>query len=319
MLTPGFWVSDNAISRALIPASLAYGAIAAQRRDANPYRAPVPVICIGNATAGGSGKTPTAMAVAACARSRGIDVHFLSRGYGGNLKGPVRVDTERHLATDVGDEPLLLASVAPTWVARDRAAGAQAAVETGARLIVMDDGMQNPHIVKDVTLLVIDGAYGIGNGRIIPAGPLRQNFGEALAAATAVVIIGSDRTMITERVSGAKPVLSANLVAKPHDLAGCRSVAFAGIGRPEKFRETLLAEDVDIVGWFPFGDHHRYTKQEFENLVQRAETASARLVTTQKDYVRLPPEYRPNVGVLDVELVFGDATALSAILDRIGA
>jgi tetraacyldisaccharide 4'-kinase len=316
MRTPRFWSEETVVAKALALFSPVYGWIAARRRHVSPYRPPVPVMCVGNVTAGGSGKTPAALTLARMALERGIAVHFLSRGYGGSLTGPIRVDPLRHGAAETGDEPFLLAQVAPAWVSRDRAAGARAAVAAGAGLIIMDDGLQNFSVTKDVALLVIDGGSGIGNGRLLPAGPLREPLQAALSRADAVLLIGEDVTGIGKKLPSEMPVIPARLTPKPHSLKGQRAIAFAGIGRPEKFRDTLLAEGIEIVEWVPFADHHRFTAGELARLADKARAGQALLVTTEKDHVRLPAAMRALVHPFAVELVCGDDGALLRLIDK---
>jgi tetraacyldisaccharide 4'-kinase len=276
------------------------------------------VICVGNLVAGGAGKTPVALALAELLKARGVGVHILTRGYGGRLPGPLRVELEVHDAGDVGDEALLLAACAPTWVARDRLAGARAAAAAGAAALVLDDGFQNPALAKDLSVLVIDGTYGLGNGRVMPAGPLREAPGRALARADAVVLIGEDRAGI-ETWLGGRPLLRAELVPAPDapDLAGQRVLAFAGIGRPEKVFATLEACGAELVERRAFPDHHPYGRSELDALIARAAALDARPVTTEKDAARLPADLRAAVAVLPVVLRWGDPAAAARLLDRL--
>jgi tetraacyldisaccharide 4'-kinase len=278
---------------------------------------PVPVLCVGNLVAGGAGKTPVVLSLAARLGARGRAVHILSRGYGGSLAGPVRVDPARHSAAEVGDEPLLLAQAAPTWVARDRARGGRAAAEAGAALLLLDDGLQNPGIAKDLSLLVVDGGYGFGNGRVLPAGPLRESLAAGLARADAVVLMGDDRAGVGALL-GAKPVLRARLVAeRAGQFAGRPVVAFAGIGRNAKFFDTLAGTGARLVARHGFPDHHRYRAAELDRLGAEAEAAGALLVTTAKDAARLAPAWRARVAVLHVAVAWQDEAMLDALLARI--
>lgn len=325
MRAPGFWTRPpGAVAALLAPAAAAW-TLATRRRIARAAaaRVGVPVICVGNVTAGGSGKTPVALDLARRLLDRGIDAALLSRGYRGQLEGPVRVDPGRHGAVEVGDEPLLLATVAPTWVARDRAAGARAAAAAGAGAIVMDDGFQNPGLAKDLSLLVIDGTGGFGNGRVIPAGPLREPLGDALSRADAAVLLGEDRhalgPMLTGRPgrSGPLAVLHARLAPPPDAEAQWRGrpvVAFAGIGRPAKFFETLEGLGARLVAHVGFPDHHRYRPDEVMQLVEAAARAEAVAVTTAKDWVRLPEKAKPMVRVLPVTVAWADEAAIEGLL-----
>jgi len=322
MRAPAFWWRGPSWAAALLaPASALYGAIAA-RRMAQPGRAAgVPVVCIGGLTLGGAGKTPTALAVGRLLADQ--QPVFLTRGYGGALPGPVTVDPARHSARDVGDEALLLARVAPTVVARDRAAGAAAARTAGARIIVMDDGFHSPAVAKDVALVVVAADHGIGNGRVFPAGPLRAPLGAQLAKAHALVVIGEG--------TGAMPVLAparslpvfrgrlmpdASAVAA---LAGRPVLAFAGIGHPEKFFATLAAAGLAVTMRRKFPDHHRYTAAEAASLVSEAERAHLALLTTEKDLVRLSGDdalaaLAQRTRALPVRLVLDDEEQLACFL-----
>ncbi|MCH2393441.1 tetraacyldisaccharide 4'-kinase [Oceanibaculum sp.] len=322
MRAPGFWERrGDWRSRLLSPAAFAYGwAARCRARTAQPWTASVPVICIGNLVAGGAGKTPVALAIMALLKDRGVAAHFLSRGHGGSLTGPVRVDPEVHSAADVGDEPLLLAEAAPAWVSGDRVAGAKAAIAAGAQAIVMDDGFQNPSLAKSLSLIVVDGGYGFGNGLLLPAGPLREPVTDGLAHAQAVVLIGEDRTGAAAQIGNALPILPARLTpVAGADLTGRRVLAFAGIGRPEKFFESLSEAGAEIVESAAFPDHYPYSTTEIAALAKRADDAGLLPVTTRKDWVRLPPAYRDGIAVLDVILSWQDAAAPMALLDALFA
>ncbi len=305
----------------LAPLGTAWDAGARLRRAlAHPYRAPVPVICVGNLVAGGSGKTPVVLALAGVIAATGVAVHIVTRGYGGRLAGPVRVDPAEHDAAVVGDEALLIAARAPCWVARDRAAGVRQAVSTGAGAILLDDGFQNPGIEKDLSLIVVDAEYGFGNRRVIPAGPLREPVAAGLARADAIVLIGDGVAPDGVREAG-RPIFRADLEPVHGErFAGAQIVAFAGIGHPEKFFTTLRRVGATLIAAHPFPDHHRFAEAEIGRLRREAERAGADLVTTAKDWVRLPTRLRNGIGVLEVEISWHDATAvaqlLADILDR---
>ncbi|MDF1793821.1 MAG: tetraacyldisaccharide 4'-kinase [Thalassobaculaceae bacterium] len=320
MRAPGFWENGGWQATALTPLSWLWRLGATLRRSTTtPYRPGVPLICVGNVTAGGAGKTPTVLAITAELAVRGKRVGLLSRGHGGRLSGPVRVDPTLHTAGDVGDEPLLLATAAPTVIARNRAAGARMLEQIGVEIIVMDDGLQNPSLAPDLALLVVDGGTGIGTGQLIPAGPLREPWDAALDKAAAVVVVGADRAGVAARVGGRRPILSAVLEPAPsaHALRGRRVLGFAGIGRPEKFRETLTGLGAQIVGFEAFDDHHPYTPLEIMALVERAVAQDAMPVTTAKDATRLPAEARSMVTVVEVALSWRDPLAVGALLDRL--
>jgi tetraacyldisaccharide 4'-kinase len=322
MHSPEFWRRRGLLSDLLVPASLLYDAAARQRAArATPVRLPVPVLCVGNIVVGGAGKTPLVLALAELLRQRGTRPHIVTRGYGGDLAGPIRVDPGRHHADAVGDEALLLAAQAPTWVARDRAAGARMAIAAGAEMLLLDDGMQNHSLVKDATLLAIDGAYGFGNGRTLPAGPLREQITRGTEKASLAVLIGDNRTGVTAQL-GSLPIAKARLVPSVGsiDWRGRKLFAFAGIGRPEKFFETLLSLGADLVGRAEFADHHRYRARELAGLMRQATARGALPITTVKDWVRLPDSYKAQIEALPVRLVWNgpeDAALIDAVLDRL--
>ncbi|RMH46170.1 MAG: tetraacyldisaccharide 4'-kinase [Alphaproteobacteria bacterium] len=307
MRAPAFWTRPpGLLARALAPLGAGY-ALATRLRLVRPgLRLPVPVICVGNLTAGGSGKTPLVIALVERLAARGVAVHVLSRGHGGRLRGPLRVDPVRHRAADVGDEPLLLAAFAPVWVARDRAAGGRAACAAGAQVIVMDDGFQNPALVKDLSLLVVDAETGFGNGLCIPAGPLREPLSAGLARADLVVAVGADPARLVRRwpqLAG-RPLVGARIVARETGMPwqGQRVVAFAGIGRPKKFFATLRGLGAEIVAAHPLGDHAPLSPRLLARLVREAEAQDALLVTTDKDAVRLPRAFRGRAVPVPVDL-----------------
>jgi tetraacyldisaccharide 4'-kinase len=273
MRAPAFWSGPSALSALLMPLGAVYAAAGKLRRFAvRPQEAPVPVICVGNLVAGGAGKTPVAQAIAHHMIAQGVEVHFLSRGYGGKLKGPVRVLPGIHEAADVGDEPLLLAGTAPCWVAADRVAGAQAAAADGAQIIIMDDGHQNPSLAKSASIVVVDGETGFGNGRIIPAGPLREPVAEGLARADAVVILGEDRAGVAQSLPQGMPLLRGYLAPTEESRAldGETVLAFAGIGRPEKFFDTVRAMGCKLVEQRGFPDHHPYSYGQAKEIIDAA-------------------------------------------------
>ena len=284
---------------------------------AKPAKVSIPVICVGNLNVGGTGKTPVALAIAARLRQSKIDVHFLIRGYGGRLKGPLRVDPSRHGARDVGDEALLLAAAGPTWIGADRAASARAAVADGAALLIMDDGHQNMSLAKDLSLIVIDREYGLGNGLVMPAGPLREPARQGLARADGVIELSSGgRAGGASLLSTGLPILAAHLEPVPGAEAapGAKVVAFAGIGRPEKFFATLQALGYDIVARHTFDDHHTFSSDEIMRIVEQAASLGARPMTTTKDATRLSPEARMMTDVLAIRVEFADAVALDVLL-----
>jgi tetraacyldisaccharide 4'-kinase len=322
MRAPGFWVGSGGIAPLLLtPLSAIYAGATARRMARRGWQAPVPVICCGNATAGGAGKTTVALDIGRRLADRGIAAHFLLRGYGGSLRGPVRVDPDAHDSTQVGDEALLLAETRPTWISGDRGAGAQAAVAAGAQAIVMDDGLQNPTLEKDLSLLVIDGGFGFGNGRVIPAGPLREPVAAAAARSRAAVLIGKDETGALAQLPPGLPVLRARLVAGPEAamLAGQPVFAFCGIANPQKFFNTLQEAGAVLAGREAFADHYPYDEGDLKELLAQAETLRAVAVTTKKDFVRIPPQFRSRVTVVTVALAWEEPAAIESLLDPLAA
>jgi len=313
MRAPNFWRHRGAVARLLSPLGKLYGlSVAWKARHARPYRAPMPVICVGNLTAGGSGKTPVAIAVAERLKARGLNPIFLSRGYGGKERGPAMVKPH-HGARLMGDEPLLLARAAPVIVSRDRAIGAALAADQKADAIVMDDGHQNFALAKDLSLVVVDGAGGVGNRLVLPAGPLREPVAQGLARADAVIVMGHG----APDLAGYRgPVLRAWLEPLPHDLAGRKVMAFAGIGRPQKFFDTLKAVGAFVEETESFADHYFYAAADLEGLKARARRLGAQLVTTEKDLVRIAPAQREGITALAVRARFEDPAALDTILNR---
>jgi tetraacyldisaccharide 4'-kinase len=320
MRAPDFWDEPSAIGNILagllMPLGAAVDAAGKLRRAVvRPYRPPVPVICVGNLVAGGSGKTPVALSLASMLTARGVEAAIVMRGYGGRLTGPVRVNPQNHEAEAIGDEALLAAARTTCWVARDRAAGVWAAVDAGAAAIILDDGFQNPHVAKDLSLVVVDTAYGFGNCRLIPAGPLRERIEDGLARADAIVLVGDGEQIPAGLATIDRPILHAVIEPVAGDrFADAPIVAFAGIGRPEKFFLSLKALGARLVAGHGFPDHHVYRAEELAALRREAASGAALLVTTAKDWVRLPPGERAGIAVLDVELSWRDESALNALL-----
>ena len=283
-----------------------------RRHFARAYRAPVPVLCIGNLVAGGTGKTPTAIAIARRLQALGANVHFLARGYGGHHSGPLQVDADRHTAAEVGDEALLLAAAAPAWIARDRKKGARAAVAAGAGVLILDDGHQNPHIARDASVVLVDAARGFGNGWVIPSGPLRERPGAGLARADAVLIIGKGKVA---GLPDEMPLLHAfKQFSDARELTGRRLYAFCGIGAPGQFFDMLRAAGANVVGTGAFADHHPYTDQDTGRILSQARQSDAIAVTTEKDWVRLSPGVRNLIRPIRMEMVFSDMQALDRLL-----
>ena len=317
---PAFWERPSGIiTDLLLPLGTAWDAVGRLRRALSPsYCAPVPVVCVGNLVAGGAGKTPVALALSGWLLERNVRVHVVSRGYGGRLHGPIRVDRSCHDAPAVGDEALMLAARAPCWVARDRVAGARAAVAAGASAIVLDDGFQDPAIGKTLALIVVDAEYGFGNGRVMPAGPLRENLRGGIARSDAVVVLGAEakETGVEQTCTAiGRAVIRGTLAPIAGErLAGERLLAFAGIGRPEKFFATLRRLGAILVDARAFPDHRLYRAGEIDLLRRNAADSGARLITTRKDIERLPPELRVEIEVLEVEVCWLDPAAIAQVM-----
>ena len=323
MREPAFWYRPRSpASQILRPLGALYGAITARRMALQGFAAGIPVICVGNYHVGGAGKTPTVLALTKLLRELGETPVVLSRGYGGRLQGPVMVDGARHIAADVGDEPLMMARDVPVVVARDRLDGVALAKSQGATVILMDDGFQNPRLLKDASLIVIDSERGIGNGKVFPAGPLRAPLKAQLARTDALVLIGDGRAandVAAELAKRNKPELRARLkpdAASVAQLFGKRVFAFAGIGDPERFFRTLRASGIDVARTRRFDDHHMFSPEEIAALAAEAQREQLTLVTTEKDLARLRgSEGVPN-GIVPfaVQLEFDDPAKLRQLI-----
>jgi tetraacyldisaccharide 4'-kinase len=320
--TPAFWSKrkPTLLARLLQPVGSLYGRTTARRMRGPSERAGAPTICVGNFVAGGAGKTPAALALARMLIGNGRRVAFLSRGYGGSERvEPLMVDPNTHTAATVGDEPLLLAKVAPCWVGTDRLRSARSAVEAGANALVLDDGLQNPALVKDLAFAAVDGETGFGNGLCVPAGPLRAPVSVQLPFVRALIVLGGEEAALSAIAGSApgKPLIRASL--EPDALAaapliGREVVAFAGIARPEKFYATLRRVGAQIVMTRNFADHHPYTPREIEALIEEAGRRSALLATTEKDLVRLDARHALAVMTLPVTLRFEEPGVVQRML-----
>jgi tetraacyldisaccharide 4'-kinase len=328
--TPRWWYMRRGapapITRTLLkPAGWLWAAVTARRlARTSPQDAGAAVICVGNLTVGGAGKTPVTRAILQRLRQGGVEAHGLSRGHGGKLTGPVRVDPAVHTAADVGDEPLMLSRDAPAWISRDRPAGARAARDAGATVVVMDDGHQNPSLAKTLSLVVVDGEtrdneWPFGDGGVFPSGPMREPLKSGLARADAVVLLlpfdmdAADPALLA--VFGATPVIVARLAPAAPPPAGPQ-LAFAGIGKPWKFERSLKAAGATLADFVPFADHQTYDESTLAALERHAAGAGAGLLTTEKDWARLSPAWRARVAAWPVAAVFEDEAALDALLAR---
>ena len=319
MHEPAFWWRKAGLASGLLaPAAACYGTIAARRMARAGVRAGLPVLCVGNFTLGGAGKTPAAMWLAKMLEYADEKPFCLSGGYGGSLAGPQRVDPKLDGAAQVGDEALLLARVAPTIVAHDRMAGAEAARVAGATIVVMDDGLQNASLAKDFTLAVIDGRRGIGNGRVFPAGPLRAPLAAQLAKTDALLVVGDGEIGMKPGL----PMFRGRLVPDAAAVTALKArsvLAFAGIGDPEKFFATAEAAGMTVAQRQPFPDHHRFTAEEAADLIMRAEHDGLALLTTEKDRARMTGEpllaaLVAKTHVLPVMLLVEEADALRKLV-----
>jgi len=318
MKPPKFWQQDNGLAKLLSPLGALYGRMV-QKKIARPaeYTSKLKVICVGNAVMGGSGKTPVVQALAKLLEQHGQKPAILLRGYGGEKQGPYWM-TPQTPFTEYGDEALLHQRIVPTIVSADRAIGARA-IETNSGIthILMDDGLQNPSLSKDLSLLVVDGENPKGNGRLFPAGPLRETLDDALRRVQAIVLLGSDVTDLATRCQFLLPVFKAKLQpVNGAEFKGKPVIAFAGIGRPEKFFQSLRECDAVLFETYGFADHYPYKRQDVLPILEKAQKIGAVPVTTRKDWVRLPDDLKEQVKVLDVALAWQDEAAVTEFLRR---
>lgn len=324
---PSFWWTNPGWKACVLaPVAAIYGAVARRRLiNAAPPKVAMPVLCIGNFTVGGAGKTPTAIAFATSARERGLNPGIVTRGYGGNYSGSHLVDPVHDSARLTGDEPLLLARHATVVVSADRVAAAHHLASLGCNFIIMDDGFQSARLHVDFALLVVDAARGVGNGHVFPAGPLRAPLADQLHKADALLRIGAGHgadVLIEQAHNAQKRVYDATLRPSSKTLvAGQRFLAFAGIGNPAKFFDSVAEFGGEVADTRSFADHHAYTFDEVAALATEAHQQKLRLITTAKDHVRLlttpglPEAFLRELAVLDVDLVFGQPDSESSIID----
>ena len=312
MKAPKFWEEDSLKAKLLSPLSFFYKKSTAARVSKPGYKSSLPVICVGNITAGGSGKTPVAMAIARLLQADGKTPNFVSKGYGRTSEETLKV--QNHKPEQVGDEPLLLARIAPTFVSTSREEGAKKAEENKADIILLDDGFQDPTLEKTLSFLVIDGAYGLGNKKVIPAGPLREPFEEAIERADAIIVVGELKKKLPETN---KPILKANInVHIPELLREDDVVAYCGIGIPAKFYASLRAAGVNVVNELAYPDHHSYSEQDFKDIFAIATERQAVVFTTEKDYVKVPEHLKKLISPIKAELVFEDEAAVRELLKK---
>lgn len=304
MRAPSFWHEESGLLSTLLrPLGWLYGwGGKVLSSFAKPQHFSVPIISVGNIVSGGSGKTPTAIALALLLQEKGRNVHIVTRGYGGSLKGPVKVDPSVHSYQEVGDEALLLAQKAPTWVAKSRPLGVQASIDQGAELIILDDGHQTRSLYKDISFVVVDKAQGFGNGQVIPAGPLRESLSEGFKRTDAFIGIGGVEIQLGRQTFNAKSL------SQPLNIG--RVVAFCGLGFPQKFYNTLKKEGIDVIATKSFPDHYVYQDKDLQKLLNLANEHNAQLITTRKDWVKLSRYWQEQVQVLDITIQFEDPAEL---------
>lgn len=318
MKTPRFWKNKNLISTILLPLGWIYsGLTAARLKFKKSGKVKIPVICLGNITAGGSGKTPTAVTLAKLLQQEGYSPYFVSRGYGGTLSDIILTQDSAYTAAETGDEPLILCRTAPVSINPNRYQAALKAQKQGADIIIMDDGFQNPSLKKDISILIIDGGFGFGNKRPLPAGPLRENLPSGLRRADAALIIGEDKTDSAKDIKGL-PIFRGKIKEIKPQIKPARVIAFAGIGRPEKFYQSLENCGMNIISRHDFPDHHFYTENELQTLLKEAQDKEAELYTTAKDIVKIPLPLRPKFKVLEIEIeIEKEQEFMSFILSRL--
>lgn len=323
LTAPHFWFEKKGVIATILhPFAVLYAAFGNYLRSRiTPQKMSVPVICIGNVVLGGSGKTPIVQMLAKYLQNQGFSPHVISRGYGGYLKGPVRVDAHLQTIGEVGDEPLMLSSAVPVWVAKDKVAGAKAAIAAGATVLLLDDGLQNPTLHKDISFLVIDAVRGLGNGCVIPAGPLRETLAESLSKTTAVIWVasnnkdGNDETL--KILSAQKPVIKAtSKTVCDIDLMNENVLAFCGLGHAQKFYDGVKALGAKIVKTVDFPDHYVWSAYEIRKLLDDAKSLNARCITTAKDAVRIPQSLRDQIIICDVEISIAEPDVLLNYLGK---
>jgi tetraacyldisaccharide 4'-kinase len=319
MKTPSFWHADGFIPKLLEPLAQLYKCLSFLERSLrSKTKIDIPVLCIGNLISGGAGKTPIALSIGQILNVK-HNISFLTRGYGGIEAGPIEVNPDEHSSYEVGDEALILSEVGPTWVSRNRTAGAIAAKNAGFEIVIMDDGFQHTSLVKTLSFVIIDGPYGFGNGRLIPAGPLREPIYSGLKRADVIVLVGEVNPSIIELLPNNKPLLRASLVPAEMgtQLSNNNVIGFAGIGRPTKFLETLEKMGLNIIDFVAFPDHYRFRESEIRELYEKATEVDAILVTTFKDMKRVPKNVAHLCQPIGITVVWEDDSEIQQLLDSV--
>ncbi|MDC0398830.1 tetraacyldisaccharide 4'-kinase [Alphaproteobacteria bacterium] len=319
MKTPSFWHADGFIPKLLEPLAQLYKCLSFLERSLrSKTKIDIPVLCIGNLVSGGAGKTPIALSIGQKLNVK-HNISFLTRGYGGIEAGPIEVNPDEHSSYEVGDEALILSELGPTWVSRNRTAGAIAAKNAGFEIVIMDDGFQHTSLVKTLSFVIIDGPYGFGNGRLIPAGPLREPIYSGLKRADVIVLVGEVNPSIIELLPNDKPLLRVSLVPAEMGipLSNNNVIGFAGIGRPTKFLETLEKMGLNIIDFVAFPDHYRFRESEIRELYEKATEVDAILVTTFKDMKRVPKNVAHLCQPIGITVVWEDDNEIQQLLDSV--
>jgi len=319
---PLFWKNKNSLYGVLLsPFGALYRLITSQReRFTITTKIRIPVICVGNIVLGGTGKTPITIMIASALKEQGFNVHILSRGYGGKLKGPLLVDPFYHTAQEVGDEPLLLAQATSTWISKNKAEGAKAATQAGAEILILDDGLQNPSLYKNFSIIVVNGEYGLGNERVFPAGPLRETVESGLKKANIIMIMGKDNHSLEKRWQGICPIFHGDLDPYINDIQALKNkpiYAFAGIGHPEKFFAMLHNYGLHVIAEKAFPDHYSFKSRDLDKLRAHADQLKAQLVTTEKDFLRLPHDMRQKVKIIRAHVTLKEKNLFSNLIHKV--
>lgn len=319
--SPKFWEDKESFwTKLLLPFSHLYSFLGNLKLSRiTPESASVPVVCVGNVVLGGAGKTPTVELICNVLKKSGFNPHILTGGYGGYLKNVVKVDPSKHYYLQVGDEALLSAVVAPTWIGRNRVNSAKAAVSSGADVLVLDDGFQNNSLIKNFKILVVDSNQGIGNGYVFPAGPLRETLESGVKKSDIVFIVGEKNEYLESLILSAKKNVvicygKTEVVTPSESLTSSKVIGFCGLGYPDKFRKTILDCELDLEDFISFSDHHPYTITEIQKLIKAAKTSGAKLVTTKKDFIKIPDVFKNEVCVIEIKMTSSDGVLETELL-----